>query len=259
MRVIPTHVRYVRSGRRAVRPWSAFASGFLALACVCVGLACAVGGLDIVLRWLQRAPLFAGHVFPCAADDVEFAGLKVSGSSIVFILDKSGSMGGQGGHAAEDPALLRNNWGDLRRELSKTLSTLPTSKSFALYLFDDRSIGPFPSGLATPTPEAIGQALAWFDQHPPNGGTDPSESLKHALTTIRAETIILMSDGMFADTPATMAVLEQFNVDKKTRVNTVSFPGGDESVRETMKLIASLHGGAWVEFTPDSTAGNPIR
>ena len=186
-----------------------------------------------------------------------FAGLEVHGSKIVFILDKSGSMGGTNGSRDEGPDGARNNWLDLRAEIERVLVALSKEQLFALCLYDSESFFNPKNGMLVADKMTIENTMDWFDRHSPLGGTDPVPSLVHAFTSLHPDTIILMSDGMFNNREEVLAKIDELNAEKRVRIYTVSFPGGNEDVRLMMQKIATENGGIWKDYIVGSRGHVP--
>ena len=186
-----------------------------------------------------------------------FAGLQILGSRIVFILDKSGSMGGKKGGLLEGPAGAKDNWPALRAEIKKVLVALSNEQVFALFLYDDNSYFSPENGMLAADSTAIKETMDWFNRFEPMHGTNPVPSLVLAFTSLNPDTIVLMSDGMFNEPEQVLAVIAELNAEKRVRIDTVSFPGGNEDVRSMMQKIAAENNGTWKDYIIDSRGNVP--
>ena len=253
------------SGQRVSR-WSFVVLGFLATLSLFLASLCLVGVVDLALRLLDQPPFFTRQTWTCSAVPAPvvpattppfvpattppvvpatppvFAGLQVVGNRIVFILDKSGSMDG-------------DNWPALRAEIEKVLVALSNKQVFALFLYDDKSFFYPENGMLAADSTTIKETMDWFNPFKPGGDTNPEPSLRRAFTSLHPDTIVLMSDGRFAE--QVLAVIAELNAEKRVRIDTVSFPGGDENVRSMMQKIAAENNGTWKDYNIDSRGNVP--
>lgn len=167
-------------------------------------------------------------------DDAIFFGTRSKGNRLVFIIDKSGSMSG---------SRLQN----AKKELIRTLKSLPPTKSFFVYFYDNRG-KPMPGAkLLVASPKNVNEIIKWVDTVTSSGGTDPTGALRGSFQ-LKAETIWLLTDGQFSSNVA--ALCRQLNpkpnnpTSRVTRVliNTVAF-GGDSG---TLQQIAKENDGTYV-------------
>ena len=186
-----------------------------------------------------------------------FAGLQILGSRIVFILDKSASMGGKKGGLLEGPGGAKDNWPALRAEIEKVLVALSNKQVFALFLYDDNSSFYPENGMLAADRTTIKETMDWFNRFEPIHGTNPVPSLVLAFTSLNPDTIVLMSDGMFNEPEQVLAVIAELNAEKRVRIDTVSFPGGNEDVRSMMQKIAAENNGTWKDYIIDSRGNVP--
>ena len=258
------------SGQRVSR-WSFVVLGFLATLSFFLASLCLVGVVDLALRLLDQPPFFTRQAWTCSAVPAPvvpattppvvpatppvFAGLQILGSRIVFILDKSGSMGGKKGSLLEGPGGAKDNWPALRAEIEKVLVALSNKQVFALFLYDDKSFFYPENGMLAADSTTIKETMDWFNPFKPGGDTNPEPSLRRAFTSLHPDTIVLMSDGRFAE--QVLAVIAELNAEKRVRIDTVSFPGGNEYVRSMMQKIAAENNGTWKDYIIDSRGNVP--
>ena len=247
------------SGQRVSR-WSFVVLGFLATLSFFLASLCLVGVVDLALRLLDQPPFFTRQIWTCSAVPAPvvpattppvvpattpvFAGLQVVGNRIVFILDKSGSMDG-------------DNWPALRAEIEKVLVALSNKQVFALFLYDNKSFFYPENGMLAADSTTIKETMDWFNPFKPGGFTNPVPSLRRAFTSLNPDTIVLMSDGVFDKSEQVLAVIAELNAEKRVRIDTVSFPGGDENVRSMMQKIAAENNGTWKDYIIDSRGNVP--
>ncbi len=265
------------NGQRVNR-WSFVALGFLATISFFLASLCLVGVVDLALRLLDQPPFFTRQAWTCPevpapvivdtfpvqpvsvvpapavpATPPVFAGLHILGSRIVFILDKSGSMG----RRLEGPNGAKDNWRALRAEIKKVLVALSDEQVFALFLYDNHSFFYPENGMLAADITTIAKTMDWFDGYKPSGRTDPVPSLVLAFKTLNPDIIVLMSDGMFNKPEQLLAVIAELNAEKRVTIDTVSFPGGNEYVRSMMQKIAAENNGTWKDYIIDSRGNVP--
>lgn len=111
-----------------------------------------------------------------------FCGVPAVGSSVVFVIDRSGTMG------------LQGRLDRAKRELLASLSLLPATARFQVIAYHRQ---PEPqlsaSGLACATPDAISSAIAAMEQLRPEGGTDHGKALRAALQ-LQPDVICFLTD-----------------------------------------------------------------
>jgi hypothetical protein len=104
--------------------------------------------------------------------------------SVVFVLDRSGSMG-------QDGRLRR-----ALQELRRTIEALPSESRFHILAYN-RFVERFPDAPenpATATAESKRRAIAWLDSLPPEGATDSLAALRQAVA-LEADLIYFVTDG----------------------------------------------------------------
>ena len=134
-----------------------------------------------------------------------------------------------------------------KKELIRTLSSLPPTKSFFVYFYDDAR-KPMPGAkLLGANPDNVNNIIKWINTVTSSGGTDPAGALRGAFQ-LKAETIWLLTDGIFHSD----VVSECRKLNLKTpvskipmvRINTVAF-GSDSKV---LKQIAEENDGTYVRI-----------
>lgn len=171
----------------------------------------------------------------------EFMGIQALGKDVVYILDFSGSMGGE-------------KITYLKIELKRSIFALTPKNTFQVILFNDRAIeNPMPGML--PASKANTRACAsWIDGNAATGGTNPATALEIALTSLRPETIYLLTDGVFNDEMDVFNVIARHNADRKVQINTIGF-GADVNAN-TLERIARDNRGAY-RFVSPPTGTSP--
>lgn len=234
--------------------------GFL---CLMLLLFAGALGADLVLRAVDRQPLFIPNGwFTCPPESIvvtsrppkarsdqptvapNFAGVQIVGKKIVFVLDKSLSME------------MSNNWKPLKEEIERALRALQPDQSYAIYFFYGSFIFEPPCQLRVPTTVTVDSTLRWVAAQSVAEATDPVPALKHALENLQPDTIILMTDGQFRPNPV-FELLSLLNPDKRTRIDTVAFPGAGPESQAVLTAIAAEYGGSMSSYNPHTGTVEP--
>lgn len=159
-----------------------------------------------------------------------FFGAEISGQSVVFVVDMSGSMTG-----------IR--FARAQQQLIKAIQGLDASQEFSVVLFNDYY---FPIFYPRPTLQLLSatqlnkrRAQSWILAREPCRNTDPEEALKFALG-LHPEVIYFLTDGEFPEECRDAA--KEFNT-RKSIIHTIAFQsyaGG-----ALLKQIAADHGGTY--------------
>ena len=167
-------------------------------------------------------------------EGASFFGTPSKGIRLVFVIDKSGSMKVRTGQ--------ENRLDKAKRELKRTLVGLSPEKEFFIFFYDGVEL-PMPGGkLVKATPENISKAIKWIDTVGCNGGTQPMAALQGAFN-LKAETIWLLTDGVFFNTDSLINEIRTANARVKSRINTVSFI--DRRGEKVLQQIAKENGGTY--------------
>jgi hypothetical protein len=157
-----------------------------------------------------------------------FFGIRARGQFFVYVVDCSGSM-------LDDDRLTRATI-----EVRKSVMALKEPQKFEVIFYNNESM-PMPGGPRPRTAdmEAKNQLLLWLRLIEPDGGTDPRQSLKQAIS-LKPDAVFLLSDGEFPEG----------TVDEVARLNTRNIPihcidlaGG--SAGDHLKRIAAQSGGQY--------------
>jgi Mg-chelatase subunit ChlD len=158
-----------------------------------------------------------------------FFGVKAKGKSLVYVVDCSSSMDGM-------------PMDRLKRELASSIRELPRQCRFAVIFFNSTAIpmSGSPSMNAADS-KAKEEAIRWVNSIPADGGTDPCDALRMAMS-LTPSAIYLMTDGEFTYpfAPDVMKMIESCG-ENDMRVNTVAF--GDQAAAGTLRAIAGATGG----------------
>jgi hypothetical protein len=117
-----------------------------------------------------------------------FFGEVAEGYKFVYVLDRSGSMGGSGRIALKA----------VKAELEKSLEKLDTIHQFQIIFYNERPVIFNPTGtpgrLAFATEQNVQRAIRFMDTIAAEGGTDHEEALKLAIS-LRPDAIFFLTDA----------------------------------------------------------------
>jgi len=116
-----------------------------------------------------------------------FFTVPARGQKIVYLIDGSASMGLHGALAAA------------RAELLRSIQLLPDTVKFQIYVFNRPAFPLLPQlpGWLDPTPETLAAVAEALRNLPAEGGTDPRQALKYALSRQPAVLFFLTDAGEF--------------------------------------------------------------
>ncbi|MBU3729446.1 MAG: VWA domain-containing protein [Phycisphaerales bacterium] len=143
----------------------------------------------------------------------EFMGVKGDGTNVVYILDFSGSMEGE-------------KITYLKIELKRSILGLTGRNRFQVILFNHVAIENPARGMLPATKQNTRACAGWVDGERAGGGTNPVGALEIALSSLKPDTIYLLTDGAFDDDNDVFALLARLNPEGKVQVNTIGFGMG---------------------------------
>lgn len=165
-------------------------------------------------------------------------GLVGEGYKFVYVLDRSGSMGGDG----------RQSLRAVKSELAQSLKNLDTVHQFQIIFYNERPVLFNPSGipgrLAFATDQNKERAGNFLDSITADGGTDHEAALRLAIS-LHPDVIFFLTDG---DNPKlTAAQLEKIrHVAAGTVINVIEFgPGPKPSDPSFLVQLAEQNGGRY--------------
>ena len=171
--------------------------------------------------------------------DASFFGIETTGKSIVYIVDRSGSMEGY-------------RWANATSELLKSIESLNADQKFFVYLFSN-ACHPMPqmegrNKLVSATAENKARFRKWISNQVPDETTMPLSSVRRALN-MRPDTIFLLTDGQFYDNTGEflirLAELQAKRTKEKSQViNTIAFYC-DFELEAMLQEIALAHNGTF--------------
>jgi len=167
---------------------------------------------------------------------IGFFGQGGSAAGVVFIIDKSFSMGNEDGRLKF-----------CKDELKKTLNKMPNWMRFNVIYFENRKYEAYKGALIFATAKEKAAAGAWVDNITPEGGTNPYDALKYALGFEGIDLIFLLSDGAFFLLSNEVKEITGLCKGKKVRINSIAFkdPGGAGA----LKALSVPTGGKY-KFVP---------
>jgi hypothetical protein len=160
--------------------------------------------------------------------------IEGEGDRFVFIIDQSGSMRSD------------NRIGVASEALIKTLGNLESGKKFYVYFFGHESKPMDRADLVEATQQNVNSIIPWIQGMPANGGaTKPEESLKDAFKNKKPTTIWLLTDGRFSGGASVAELIENLNIDRGVRVNTIGFARRESQVGPVLREIADQNSGTY--------------
>lgn len=172
------------------------------------------------------------------AKRVGFLGIGVTAQSVVYVVDRSGSM--------------LDKFDAVRNEILSSISHLdPNQHQFHVILF---STGPpremMNERLVPALPQHKATAADFLRGVDPGGRTDPLPALERAFDVLEGgkgegKVIFLLTDGAFPDNEKAIATIKERNQDKKVRIFTILYWERSKEAEEMMKRIAQENGGRY--------------
>lgn len=160
----------------------------------------------------------------------EFMGVKVDARHVVYVLDFSGSMGGE-------------KLTYLKVELKKSIFALTPRNSFQVILFQTWPRQMPDQAMLPGTQANTRKCASWVDQEQSGGGTNPVGALEIALTKLKPDAIYLLTDGVFDSDADVFALLQRLNPEGKVQICTIGF--GRDVNAATLQRIASENRGTY--------------
>jgi hypothetical protein len=157
------------------------------------------------------------------------------GNHHTFIIDKSGSMSGDGRLNQAKNALLA------------ALYKMKPTKKFYVFFFDSSSTG-MEDGPRRAFKWEIDLVRPWIEKQSPGSTTDPSEAIRDAFERIHPDTIWILTDGGFNGSGGSTAVrklITELNTNRLVRVNTVGFAREPQRVDRNLGGIAADNNGTY--------------
>jgi hypothetical protein len=187
---------------------------------------------------------FAGLGFSHAPKEggrarISLFGLPGEGYKFVYVVDRSGSMGGAGSHALEA----------VKAELGRSLEQLDSVHQFQIVFYNQHAKVFNPTGtpgrLAFATPQNKQRALRFINAMTAEGGTNHEDALRVAIR-LQPDVVYFLTD---ADEPElTPAQLEKIrHLAAGIVINVVEFgPGSKPTAGNFLALLARQNGGAYI-------------
>ena len=186
------------------------------------------------------AKRLSGQVNAKKGKKASFLGVEATGSKFVFVVDRSGSMGGV-------------RWMQARQELVNSIRSLSESQEFFIVLYNHQAstmLGLLGDELQLikASKDNLDKVEQWLYRQTPGGNTSPRNAMRIALS-LEPDAVYLMSDGEFRD--GTVEDLQKRNRHRKgerrgmvkTVVHCISFKS--LSGAPTLQLIARQNNGSY--------------
>lgn len=159
--------------------------------------------------------------------------------SIVYVMDRSGSMGG-------DP------FERLRRELLRAIGSLEDEQLFNVIWFNEGPAQELSKRLLAATIENKRKAFAAIRVIVPSGWTEPVDAVRRGLN-YQPDVMFLLSDGAFGEhNRRVIQIIKKKNKDLRTTINTILFVHdavGDGE--EVLRAIAEANNGTFKHVTEE--------
>lgn len=166
-----------------------------------------------------------------------YHGIPIFAKKVIFILDTSGSMKGQRIVSA-------------KKELVRTIESLPTSTSFNLVSFNSE-LEVWHRALVTAAPDTKTKAVRWVNQLDADGATHTYDALKATLDQ-QPEAIYLLTDGQptggtIVEPNGIIEAVRQTNRYRRTTIHVIGVnPGPENGVfSEFLKKLAAENWGQY--------------
>ncbi len=183
---------------------------------------------------------------------LEFMGLKVEASRIVFLIDASKGKDGDGkkkGKKKKDDkgdGLATERWDRIQFSISQVINELPDGVDFNVATYGGDTSA-FSEQLVPSTEDNRKNVVEWFQGISPSGGTDMTKGFEKALSNQNVEAIVLISHGEPDDEGKGVYQLlnaHNQNRERKVRVYTVSYR--TEKGISLLKDLADTYNGKFV-------------
>lgn len=193
-------------------------------------------------------------------ESVTFFGLTVPGRRVVFVLDFSTSMNAPISDVRklfmekyrrvptrQEREFLESQYPSkillLRRELSKSIFSLPETCEFGLIVFKQKpmAFGIRSAGLMSASIQNKKKCLSWIAQMQVSGGTDPLEALLNAVE-LKPDLVFLLTDAEFDPSYIT-------SVTEKNGGKVPIFTIGIGTTSDNLRRLAEENGGESVFIT----------
>jgi Mg-chelatase subunit ChlD len=164
-----------------------------------------------------------------------FFGLGADGAkSVVYVIDCSGSMGG-------------NKLELAKREMIRSIRALRADQEFHVIFFRNIAMIMRDGSLLPATAANKERVIEWINSVDSGGGTDPRPALTKALE-VHPETIYVLSDGLFEAACVTEVKKANHGLNRAT-IYTVGF--GDRTGEAQLTRLAKDSGGQYRFVEPD--------
>ncbi|MFP3937200.1 MAG: vWA domain-containing protein [Phycisphaerae bacterium] len=180
------------------------------------------------------------------AGETEFFGTEAMAYHIIYLIDRSGSMG------------MLDKFESVSREIVGSLSELQPAQSFHIVLFSAGQPLEVPHDQLVPArmdnKRRAAEALQEVVPETTRGQlTDPRQALERAFDVLEAtgsdkpKLIMFLTDGVFQGTTneAVIETIDRLNPDRRIRINTFLYGSEDNQAASVMKRIADDNNGKY--------------
>ncbi|UCF15296.1 MAG: VWA domain-containing protein [Phycisphaerales bacterium] len=159
-----------------------------------------------------------------------FFGSRVRGQSFVYVVDRSGSMGGARIEA-------------VKTELINSVNRLEPDQKFFIIFYNSVSHPMQANGLVLATEANKMNYLTWVRSIMARGGTHPEQAMLHALS-LKPDAIWLLSDGAFSNSVCDVIRAQNPGI----QIHTIAFH--NQAGQAVLWRIANENGGSYMFVPP---------
>ncbi len=179
----------------------------------------------------------------------KFYGIPIRTDSVVFVIDRSGSMAAGGGLGLSGPATPgdESRFGTAVRELLKAVAALDDGAMVNVILFgtDVRAWRERMQPLSQRSRKAL---RVFLTRQSPTGGTKLYDALERGILERGVETVVVLSDGgpthgKYLADGAILSAIKDINAKRQVEVSCVAIGTGSTLLRR----LAGMHRGVYVE------------
>jgi hypothetical protein len=201
---------------------------------------------DTWKAWWERAE--AGfQVSPIPPDPPEntggdtvvgtFYGLRLESDSVIFVIDKSGSMQATGNPGTGDQARSRNRLVEAVDEVFTAIAGLADEDQVNVIMFSS-GVRAWKKSLSALSARNRENLSGFLKKQRPDGGTNVFDALEEAILTDGVDKILLLSDGeptegRFIAEEDILREVRKLNATKRIAIDTISL-GGESRLLRTL-------------------------
>lgn len=176
-----------------------------------------------------------------------FYGLRLESDSVIFVIDKSGSMQAQGNAGTGDQSRSRNRLVEAVDEVFTAAAGLNDEDQINVIMFSS-GIRAWKKSLSALSERNRENLSKFLKKQGPDGGTNVFDALEEALLTDGVDKILLLSDGeptegRFVAEEDILREVRKLNATRRIAIDTISL-GGDSRL---LRLLAEENEGTYIK------------